>query len=104
MHQRMRIVLTTFGTFGDVNPLIALALELRRRGHQPVLAAPEMFRAKVEPLGIAFHPVRPDQDPSDSRLVAMIYDIRRGTERGLREFLFPSIRESYADLLAAVQA
>jgi UDP:flavonoid glycosyltransferase YjiC (YdhE family) len=34
----------------------------------------------------------------------MIYDIKKGTERGLREFLFPSIRESYADLLAAVEA
>lgn len=98
----MRIVLTTFGTFGDVNPLIGLALELKRRGHRPLLAAPEMFRAKIEPLGIEFARVRPDQDPRDKRLVAMIYDIRHGTERGLREFLFPSIRESYDDLLEAV--
>ncbi len=100
----MRIVFTTFGTFGDVNPLLALALELRARGHVPVLAVPEMFRPKIEPLGLAFHPIRPNQDPHDSRLVAMIYDIKKGTERGLREFLFPSIRDSYEDLLAAVQA
>jgi rhamnosyltransferase subunit B len=100
---QMRIVFTTFGTFGDVNPLIALALEMRARGHDPVLAVPEMFRAKIEPLGIGFAPVRPNQDPNDSHLVAMIYDIKKGTERGLREFLFPAIRESYADLLAAVE-
>jgi UDP:flavonoid glycosyltransferase YjiC (YdhE family) len=100
----MRIVLTTFGTFGDVNPLVAIALELRSRDHEPVLAAPEMFRPKVEPLGIRFIAVRPDQDPTDSRLVAMIYDIKKGTERGLREFLFPSIRDSYQDLLTAVKA
>jgi rhamnosyltransferase subunit B len=100
----MRIVLTTFGTFGDVNPLVAIALELRARGHEPVLAVPEMFRPKIEPLGIRFTAIRPDQDPNDSRLVAMIYDIKKGTERGLREFLFPSIRESYQDLLAAVRA
>jgi len=99
---RMRIVFTTFGTLGDVNPLIALALELRRRGHDPVLAVPEMFRTRIEPLGIGFHRIRPDQDPNDSRLVAMIYDIKKGTERGLREFLFPAIRESYEDLMAAV--
>jgi UDP:flavonoid glycosyltransferase YjiC (YdhE family) len=98
----MRIVFTTFGTLGDVNPLIALALELRRRGHDPVLAVPEMFRSRIEPLGLGFHRVRPDQDPADSRLVAMIYDIKKGTERGLREFLFPAIRDSYDDLLAAV--
>jgi UDP:flavonoid glycosyltransferase YjiC (YdhE family) len=100
----MRIVLATFGTFGDVNPLIGIALELKRRGHRAVIAAPEMFRAKVEPLGLEFFRMRPDQDPSDKALVAMIYDIKRGTERGLREFLFPALRDSYDDLLAAVEA
>ena len=100
----MRIVFSTFGTFGDVNPLVALALELKRRGHRPVLAVPEMFRPKVEPLGIGFIRVRPDQDPNDTRLIAMIYDIKHGTETGLREFLFPSLHESYADLMEAVDA
>jgi rhamnosyltransferase subunit B len=98
----MRIVFSTFGTFGDINPLIALSLELKRRGHTPVLAAPAMFREKIEPLGIEFAAVRPDQDPSDKRMVEMIWDIKKGTERGLREFLFPAIRDSYHDLLAAV--
>ena len=100
----MRIVLTTFGTLGDVNPLIGVALELKRRGHVPVLAAPEMFRAKVAPLNIEFFPVRPNQDPSDKKLVAMIYDIKKGTERGLREFLFPALRQSYDDLMTAVRS
>jgi rhamnosyltransferase subunit B len=100
----MRIVFSTYGTFGDVNPLIALSLELKRRGHRPVLAVPEMFRDKIEPLGIGFAPVRPDQDPNDTRLIAMIYDIRHGTETGLRKFLFPSLRDSYEDLKAAVEA
>jgi hypothetical protein len=100
----MRIVFSTYGTFGDVNPLIALSLELKRRGHLPVLAVPEMFRPKIEPLGIGFARVRPEQDPNDTRLIAMIYDIKHGTETGLRKFLFPALRESYEDLLAAVEA
>jgi rhamnosyltransferase subunit B len=100
----MRIVFSTFGTFGDVNPLIALALELKRRGHRPVLAVPEMFRPKIGPLGIGFFPVRPDQDQNDKELVAKIYDRKTGTEYGLRKFLFPVLRQSYEDLLAAVQA
>lgn len=100
----MRIVLSTFGTFGDVNPLIALALELKRRGHRPALAVPEMFRAKIAPLGLDFFAVRPDQDQTDKRLVALIYDKKKGTEYGLREFLFPALRQSYDDLLAAVYA
>jgi UDP:flavonoid glycosyltransferase YjiC (YdhE family) len=100
----MRIVFSTFGTFGDINPLVALSLELKRRGHIPVLAVPAMFRDKIEPLGIDFAAVRPDQDPSAKHMVEMIWDIKKGTERGLREFLFPAIRDSYQDLLAAVQA
>lgn len=100
----MRIVFSTFGTFGDINPLVALSLELKRRGHTPVLAVPAMFREKIEPLGIEFAAVRPDQDPSAKHMVEMIWDIKKGTERGLREFLFPAIRDSYQDLLAAVEA
>lgn len=100
----MRIVLTTFGTLGDVHPLIAVALELRRRGHTPVLAVPEIFRQKIEPLGLCFAKVGPTLNPDDPQQVAMLMDIHKGTERTLREVLFPAIRQSYDELLAAVQA
>lgn len=97
----MRIVLSNIGTFGDINPLIALALELKRRGHVPVLALPNVYRPKIEPLGLAFHPIRPDIDPSNSILVEMVYDVKHGTEHGLRDFLFPALRQTYEDLLDA---
>jgi rhamnosyltransferase subunit B len=100
----MRIVLTSFGTLGDIHPLIALALELQRRGHQPVLAVPELFRPKIVSLGLEFAAVGPILDPENNQLVAMLMDIRKGTERTLREILFPAIRQSYRELLAAVQA
>ena len=102
--QRMRIVLSSFGTLGDIHPLIALALELQRRGHVPVLAVPELFRPKIVSLGLEFAPVGPILDPEDNQLVAMLMDIRKGTERTLREILFPAIRQSYRELLAAVEA
>jgi UDP:flavonoid glycosyltransferase YjiC (YdhE family) len=97
----LRVILSNIGTFGDINPLIAIALELKRRGHVPVLAVPAVFEPKIRPLGIEFHPVRPDIDPANTLLVEMIYDVRKGTERGLREFLFPALRQTYADLLDA---
>ena len=34
-------------------------------------------------------------------LVEMIYDVKKGTETGLRKFLFPVLRETYDDLLDA---
>jgi rhamnosyltransferase subunit B len=97
----LRVILSNIGTFGDVNPLIAIARELKRRGHVPVLAVPAVFEGKIRPLDIEFHPVRPDIDPSNTALVEMIYDVRKGTERGLREFLFPVLRATYEDLLEA---
>ena len=99
----MRIVLTTFGTLGDVHPLIAVALEMRRRGHTPVLAVPEIFRPKIEPLGLKFAQVGPTLNPDDPRQVAELMDIHKGTERTLRNVLFPAIRRSYDELLAAVE-
>jgi rhamnosyltransferase subunit B len=99
----MRILLTSFGTLGDIHPLIAVALELQRRGHVPVLAVPELFKPTILALGLEFAPVGPILDPEDNRLVAMLMDIRKGTERTLREILFPAIRQSYRELLAAVE-
>jgi MGT family glycosyltransferase len=97
----LRIVLSNIGTYGDTNPLIALALELKRRGHTPVMAVPEVYRQKIVPLGLEFHPIRPDIDPTNNVLVEMVYDIKHGTEHGLRNFLFPSLRQTYDDLTDA---
>jgi rhamnosyltransferase subunit B len=97
----LRIVLSNIGTYGDTNPLIALALELKRRGHTPVMAVPEVYRAKIAPLGLEFHAIRPNIDPTNNVLVEMVYDIKHGTEHGLRDFLFPALRQTYDDLMDA---
>jgi rhamnosyltransferase subunit B len=97
----LRIVLSNIGTYGDINPLIALAVELKRRGHTPVMALPEVYRSRIAPVGLEFHAIRPDIDPSNNVLVEMVYDIKHGTEHGLRDFLFPALRQTYDDLLDA---
>ena len=97
----MRVILSNIGTFGDINPLIAISLELKRRGHTPVMAVPAVFEPKIRPLGIEFHAMRPDIDPTNTILIEMIYDVNKGTERGLREFLFPVLRQTYDDLMDA---
>jgi len=97
----LRIVLSNIGTFGDINPLIAIALELKRRGHTPVMTFPAVYRPKIVPLGLEFHELRPDIDPTNTLLVEMVYDVNKGTETGLRKFLFPALRDTYADLLDA---
>lgn len=93
-----RIVITTFGSYGDVYPYLGLALGLKARGHTPVLAMPTYYRATVEREGLDFHPVRPDVDPTDRALIRRIMDSSRGTEFLVKDLLLGSLRESYADL------
>jgi rhamnosyltransferase subunit B len=96
-----RIVLTTFGSLGDLHPYLALGIGLRARGHRVALATHEYYRAKIEEEGIEFFPVRPDATPDDRELVAFAMDVKKGPERVLRDIVLPVLRESYEDLLAA---
>jgi hypothetical protein len=49
-----RIVLTAIGSYGDINPYLALGRELKRRGHTVVFAVAEAYRADVEREGLLF--------------------------------------------------
>ena len=53
----MNIGIYTYGTRGDVQPYIALALGLMNKGHQITLSAPSDFKDFVEGFGIAFQPL-----------------------------------------------
>jgi UDP:flavonoid glycosyltransferase YjiC (YdhE family) len=93
-----RIVLTTFGSFGDINPFIALACGLQARGHQPIIATSAVYRDTIQAAGIAFQAVRPDLDPTDKSLLRRAMHPLRGTEVIVREIVFPAIHETYADV------
>ncbi len=53
----MKVLILAFGTRGDVQPFVALARELRVRGHDPVLAAPQRFAVLAGEHGVPFSPV-----------------------------------------------
>ncbi len=53
----MNIGIFTYGTRGDVQPYIALALGLMEKGRQVTIAAPENFKELVEGFDVAFHPL-----------------------------------------------
>ena len=56
----MRVLLSTIGSRGDVQPLVALALQLKELGQEVRICAPPDFREWVGTLGIAFVPVGPE--------------------------------------------
>jgi len=102
----MRVVISTFGSFGDIHPYMAIAMELQRRGHAPVIATMEIYREKMEGAGLEFAPVRPnipqpkEQDPE---LIEKIMEPKTGPRFLMEGVVFPAVRDSYADLLKVVE-
>jgi UDP:flavonoid glycosyltransferase YjiC (YdhE family) len=98
-----RVVITTFGSFGDLNPYLGLALGLKARGHDPVIATAEFYRPFVEAEGVGFRPVRPDLDSHETEAVRRIMNPRRTPGHLMRKLLFPRLKESYEDLSEATR-
>lgn len=69
----MRFLLSTIGSRGDVQPLVALGLELRGLGQDVHLCVPPDFREWIEGLGMPVTPIGPElrstgkADPSAPR-------------------------------------
>jgi sterol 3beta-glucosyltransferase len=88
----MKIGIFTYGTRGDVQPYIALALGLVAKGHDVTLAAPQNFKAFVEGFGIKFHALYGDAEammnsPEGQRVVKSENAIK------LMEFFFKALYE-----------
>lgn len=56
----MKIVLATFGSLGDVQPMLALSLHLKSAGHDVLFAAPPEKANWIEHHGCPFHPLGDD--------------------------------------------
>jgi rhamnosyltransferase subunit B len=97
------VVFVTFGTLGDLHPTIALARGMRERGHRATVVTSAFYRERVEAAGLGFRPSRPDIDENDRETVRRAMDLRHGTEFVLREVFLGRLRESYADLRAALE-
>lgn len=98
------ILIHPFGSYGDIHPYMGLALELQRRGHQPVIATSSIYRRKIEAEGLAFRSIRPDLPRIDRELMRKVFDRRKGTEFIFRHILMPNLRDSYRDLAAVAES
>ena len=49
-----KILVATYGSRGDVQPIIALCLAIRSAGHDVLLAAPPENRQWIDSLGLSF--------------------------------------------------
>jgi rhamnosyltransferase subunit B len=99
-----RIVLTTFGSSGDINPFVALALGLRARGHDVLFAIEDGFRGVIEQAGF---PVARLTGDALAAMNEQSRDILRDTNplRSVRllvsKYIVPTVRPRIEDLRAA---
>jgi len=99
-----RIVLTTIGSFGDLYPKIALALELRKRGHDVVFATHKEYQNKIEALGFEFHRMRPDNTAlNDPQEMMRMMNLKTGTQYVIRNWICANLNETYIDLMNAAK-
>ncbi len=103
--QGKRIVLFTWGSFGDLHPYIALAQGLKARGHRPAIATVAFYREKIEGMGLDFFPLRPNLPSFDQvpTLARRWMQGRGGTRSVVRDTLMPSLRLMYEDAVTAAQ-
>jgi hypothetical protein len=98
-----RIVMSTFGSLGDLYPYLAVARELRRRGHTVTVARFEAYRERVMTEGLEFHRVRPDIDPNDKEELRRVMDKKNGPTYLLRNIVFRFLRETFVDCREAAR-
>jgi UDP:flavonoid glycosyltransferase YjiC (YdhE family) len=97
-------LLTTFGSFGDLHPYIAVGLGLRARGHTVTIGTSEAYRAKVEAEGLLFHPIRPNLgEVFTPEVIRQAMHPRKGTEFVFRKLMLPWFEQSFEDTAAAAR-
>lgn len=97
-----KIVIATIGSLGDLHPAMALALELKARGHQVALATSEVYREKIEQTGVNYHSLHPNL-PENPEILEKLWHPTQGAEFFLRNLIFPALSETYADLTDVVE-
>lgn len=97
----MRVLITTWGSLGDIYPYLAVADELNKRNAIVTIACNTHHQALIESKGHTFRAIRP-HFTADAQFFRKAMDEYTGGRYLLRDFFMPAIRESYADTMAAI--
>uniref|UniRef100_A0AAU2K0A1 Glycosyltransferase n=1 Tax=Streptomyces sp. NBC_00049 TaxID=2903617 RepID=A0AAU2K0A1_9ACTN len=94
----MRVLLSTIGSRGEAQPVIALALCLKEPGHEAVVCAPPDFRAWAESLGLTYVPVGPELHATAKRPTGSV-----PTRAHLRQMIEGTVADQFAAVDAAAE-
>ncbi len=95
----MRVLLSSIGSRGDIQPILALALELRTLGHHGALLVPPNFKTWVESFGIECLPVGPDVKKASSRMVHE--SLPKPSKAQMRQLACHTVRQQFRACLEA---
>jgi len=96
----MQVYLVTFGSRGDVHPLLGLGQALRARGHTATVLTNPSFAAEVAQAGLGFVPVGAEQDYHDTISHPKLWHPVDGLGVMWRYLLRPALRPTYEALRA----
>lgn len=94
-----RIVFAAMGSLGDLHPLVAIALELKQRGHDLIFASHQEYQDIIESVNLKFHRLRPDTPKEIERLM----DPKTGSKQVFQDWICGNLHHTYSDLFACCQ-
>ena len=99
----MRALLSSIGSRGDVQPILALALELRQLGHQGVLLVAPNFKEWVEGCSVECLPVGPDLRKASLRMAQAWAATPKPTKDQMRQLASHAVRQQFEATMQAAR-
>ncbi len=100
-----KILVSTFGSLGDLYPFVALAHELNKAGYHSIIATSSDYEDYLLSEGLDFRAVRPDAQLLSQKLNMTLAEIGNEMSRNDRflfnKIIFPFLTETYDDLSIA---
>ena len=93
--KRLKLLLPTIGSAGDVHPVIALGIALQQRGHRATILTNPLFQELIEGQGLGFLPVGTIEDARATIADPDLWHPRKGFEVVARRAILPAMAEVY---------
>lgn len=99
------ILLTTYGSHGDLHPYLTLGSILIKAGHKVTIATILLYKENVESIGCDFIAMRPNIDEigPEEEWTKKVNDSFKGAEYIARELVIPFAEENYNTLMQVTE-
>ena len=91
----MKVFLVTFGSRGDVHPMLGLGRALQARGHQAIMLTNPAFRDEVARAGLGFVPIGTEDDYQKTLAHPKLWHPVDGLGVMWRYLLRPALKPTY---------